>query len=269
MTRSTLPLALAAAALQIMAAVPAAAQDVVVITKSDCQQLVRHVPAPDMAYQAGTDAYGRPVAPADLGGGYDEMAPPEEITFPVEIDLRHFQGGPAADAESASAAVIAAGKATDAATAADSAATAAEAAAAADPGNATLAQAAAAARIEAENAKSAVTSGGKSQAATASAAAAVAASQAAPADAALAAAAAAAQSSAQSATSANADLREQFRAASRKGAFLGKPVVGMITVRGDEVLFNGKPIQTADERALSAACQTILPGTTSKPIDRR
>jgi hypothetical protein len=268
MIRSTVFPAFAASALQIVAIGAAGAQDVVAITRADCQRLVRHVPAPDVAYEPGTDVYGRPVAPAELGGGYGDIRPPDEITFPVEIDLRNFQGGPAADAEAASAAVIAAGRATDAAAAADAGAATAEAAAAADPGNAALVQAAAAARIEAENAKTAVTSGGKSQAAAAAAAATAAASEAAPGDAALAAAAAAAQSSAQAATSANAGLRQQFRDAARIGSFLGKPVVGTITIRGTEVLFNDVPIQTADERALSAACRAILREEPGKPQDR-
>ncbi|MGB8275654.1 MAG: hypothetical protein WCF16_10345, partial [Alphaproteobacteria bacterium] len=59
------------------------------------------------------------------------------------------------------------------------------------------------------------------------------------------------------ATSANTALRQQFKDASRIGAFLGKPVVGQITVRGDQVYFNGKPILSADQAALAAACQNV------------
>ncbi|MGB8274515.1 MAG: hypothetical protein WCF16_04500, partial [Alphaproteobacteria bacterium] len=162
MTPSPVPLLAAAAAFHILSVGPAWAQDIVVLSRADCQLLVRHVPAPDVAFAPGRDAYGRPVAPADLGGGYEDVKVPDEITFPVEIDLRHFQGGPAADAEAASAAVIAAGKASAAATSADGAATAAETAAASDPMNEALAQAAVGARAAAEESKGAVTAGGKS-----------------------------------------------------------------------------------------------------------
>ncbi|MEJ0072273.1 MAG: hypothetical protein WDO24_30245 [Pseudomonadota bacterium] len=37
------------------------------ITRDLCNQAsVQHQPAPDVAYHAGTDVYGRPVTPADL-----------------------------------------------------------------------------------------------------------------------------------------------------------------------------------------------------------
>ena len=58
----------------------------VVITKADCARLVEHVPAPDVAYQEGVDVYGRPVVPADLGGGA-EIAVPEEIFIAIDVDL--------------------------------------------------------------------------------------------------------------------------------------------------------------------------------------
>jgi hypothetical protein len=39
----------------------------IVITREMCaQQSIQHRPAPDVAYRPGVDAYGRPVAPADL-----------------------------------------------------------------------------------------------------------------------------------------------------------------------------------------------------------
>ena len=41
----------------------------IVITRDMCAQAsIEHRPAPDVTYRAGTDAYGRPVAPADLPG---------------------------------------------------------------------------------------------------------------------------------------------------------------------------------------------------------
>ena len=64
---------------------PLAAQSrTVVITKADCDRLVKHVPAPDVTYQAGTDVYGRRVAPADLNGGA-QIDLPETYSFVVKI----------------------------------------------------------------------------------------------------------------------------------------------------------------------------------------
>jgi hypothetical protein len=41
----------------------------IVITRDLCNQVsVQHQPAPDVSVRAGTDVYGRPVAPADLPG---------------------------------------------------------------------------------------------------------------------------------------------------------------------------------------------------------
>jgi len=74
----------------------AAAHDtpVVTISKADCDRLVEHQPAPDVAYQPGVDVNGRPVAPADLDGGI-QIAVPEIIRIPVEIDLFDRFGIPA------------------------------------------------------------------------------------------------------------------------------------------------------------------------------
>jgi hypothetical protein len=107
---------------------PAAAEDTTVqITKADCRRLVRHVPSADVAYKPGVDVRGRPVAPADAGGG-PRITLPDVFEFDVTIDVRKYLGGPEADAAAASAAVLAADKATAAATSAATAATAAEAA---------------------------------------------------------------------------------------------------------------------------------------------
>lgn len=67
---------------------PAAAHDAVSlsITKADCSRLVKHAPAPDVAYQPGVDARGRAVVPADLDGGVS-LALPETIVIDVEADL--------------------------------------------------------------------------------------------------------------------------------------------------------------------------------------
>lgn len=67
---------------------------VIKITRADCQQLVEHAPAPDVAYQPGVDVYGRPVAPADLDGG-TPLALPEVIEIPIEVKLQDRFGFPA------------------------------------------------------------------------------------------------------------------------------------------------------------------------------
>ncbi len=66
----------------------------VAITRADCARLVEHVPAPDVAYRPGVDAYGREVAPADLNGGA-QIQVPETLHIPIEIDLQERFGIPA------------------------------------------------------------------------------------------------------------------------------------------------------------------------------
>lgn len=63
-------------------AFPAAAD--VAVTRRDCDQLVTYQQAPGVEYQPGVDVRGNPVAPADLGGGY-QIKPPETIVIPIEI----------------------------------------------------------------------------------------------------------------------------------------------------------------------------------------
>ncbi|MDA8231235.1 MAG: hypothetical protein M0006_07845 [Magnetospirillum sp.] len=80
-------------------ATPALAQDAgtsrqVTISTSDCQALVRHVPAPGVAYQPGVDVHGNPVAPADLDSGQDGQGwqLPRTIQFPLVINPFNPQG---------------------------------------------------------------------------------------------------------------------------------------------------------------------------------
>ncbi len=75
---------------------PAVAHDapVVTISRADCDRLVEHKPAPDVAYQPGVDVNGRPVAPADLDGGI-QITLPETIRIPIEVDLFDRFGIPA------------------------------------------------------------------------------------------------------------------------------------------------------------------------------
>ena len=72
---------------------PAVAQQVlsplstkVVISGQDCQRLVRHVPAPDVAYKPGIDVHGKAVAPADLPGGGAGFKLPDHIEFNYTIN---------------------------------------------------------------------------------------------------------------------------------------------------------------------------------------
>ena len=58
------------------------ASEVIQISRADCRYLVRHQPAPDVAYEPGVDAYGQPVVPADLDGG-NSLDLPDTIVIDV------------------------------------------------------------------------------------------------------------------------------------------------------------------------------------------
>src|SRR5215475_7077827 len=70
---------------------PASAE--VAISRRDCDRLVNHEPAPDVAYQPGVDVHGKPVAPADLGGG-SQIELPDVIYIPIEVLLQGNFGIP-------------------------------------------------------------------------------------------------------------------------------------------------------------------------------
>ena len=77
-----------------------------VVRTEDCQKIVTHVPADDVAYTPGVDVSGNPVVPADLGGGYGMITAPEEVTLDIRVDLAGRlplggDGGPGADAATA------------------------------------------------------------------------------------------------------------------------------------------------------------------------
>lgn len=64
------------------------------VNRRICDQLlVRHVPADDVAYQPGVDVDGNPVVPADVEGSV-QLKLPQEITIPIEIDLRRYYREP-------------------------------------------------------------------------------------------------------------------------------------------------------------------------------
>ena len=73
-------------------AAPASAE--IAISRKDCQRLVNHEPAPDVTYQPGVDVHGRPVVPADLGGG-QQIQLPDVIYIPIEVLIQDKYGIPA------------------------------------------------------------------------------------------------------------------------------------------------------------------------------
>ena len=81
--RFLLPIAVAVAG----AGWAASARAEVAISRQDCDRLVQHEPAPDVAYQPGVDVHGRPVVPADLGGG-SPIELPDVIYIPIEVLLQ-------------------------------------------------------------------------------------------------------------------------------------------------------------------------------------
>ncbi len=80
----------------LLAATPHAAAHprTVTITKADCSRLARHVPSADTAYRPGVDVRGKPVVPADLGGGA-QIKLPEDITIAITVDIQERFGIPA------------------------------------------------------------------------------------------------------------------------------------------------------------------------------
>jgi hypothetical protein len=60
--------------------------ETVKLSTGDCTKLVQHQPADDVTYKPGVDVRGKPVAPADLGGGTN-MQIPDEIDIHIGIDL--------------------------------------------------------------------------------------------------------------------------------------------------------------------------------------
>ena len=73
-------------------AAPASAE--IAISRKDCERLVNHEPAPDVTYQPGVDVHGRPVVPADLGGG-QQIQLPDVIYIPIEVLIQDKFGIPA------------------------------------------------------------------------------------------------------------------------------------------------------------------------------
>jgi len=85
-------IAIGAVALTMLNAVSAAAE--IAVSRRDCEQLVKHEPAPDVTYQPGVDVHGNAVAPADLNGG-SQLKLPDVIYIPLEVLIQDKYGIPA------------------------------------------------------------------------------------------------------------------------------------------------------------------------------
>lgn len=83
---------IAIALVSVAWAAPASAE--IAISRKDCERLVNHEPAPDVTYQPGVDVRGRPVVPADLGGGR-QIQLPDVIYIPIEVLIQDKYGIPA------------------------------------------------------------------------------------------------------------------------------------------------------------------------------
>ncbi len=61
------------------------------VTREACNRVVAHQPSADVAYKPGVDVNGNDVAPANLNNG-PQIAVPDEIVIPIEIDLQQRLG---------------------------------------------------------------------------------------------------------------------------------------------------------------------------------
>ncbi|HVO03450.1 MAG TPA: hypothetical protein VMT54_14685 [Candidatus Cybelea sp.] len=64
---------------------PAAAD--VAVSRQDCDRLAKYQEPPGVEYQAGVDAHGEPVVPADIGGG-SNIQLPQTIVIPIEVFIQ-------------------------------------------------------------------------------------------------------------------------------------------------------------------------------------
>lgn len=194
----------------------------------DCRRLVRRHPSGDVAYRPGVDVRGKPVVPADLGGG-SRLKLPKVISFDIKADLRNYLGGPEADAKAASAAVLAADKATAAASAANTAAVTTTAAAA----TATAAAADAAAKADLGTAATTATT-----------------------------TATAADNAADDTDDAVTDRNQAYDDAADIGANLGDAVVGKVkfNIMTGLITFNGEAINSPQQAVIAAGCRDLLKG---------
>lgn len=76
------------AAIMALGAGPAVGETLVV-SRADCERLVRHFPAADVEYKPGVDVHGRAVAPADLPGS-PKLQLPETFSFDINMDMSKY-----------------------------------------------------------------------------------------------------------------------------------------------------------------------------------
>lgn len=63
---------------------------VMMLNRGDCERIgTVYRPAPDVAYKPGVDVHGRPVAPADLPNGYEDVLP-DQVVIPLTVPLRRY-----------------------------------------------------------------------------------------------------------------------------------------------------------------------------------
>jgi hypothetical protein len=72
-----------------------AAERVVWMRPIDCDAITAHRPDASVEYQAGIDASGRAVAPADLPGHEGLTIDPEDVSIELRIPLSEFYDAPA------------------------------------------------------------------------------------------------------------------------------------------------------------------------------
>lgn len=85
---------LAIPVLLLLVAPAGAETTTITVTKAECRNVVAHTPDASVAYTPGVTADGRPVAPADLGGGA-RIKVPESFSMQINIDLQERFGLPA------------------------------------------------------------------------------------------------------------------------------------------------------------------------------
>ena len=79
------------AILLVAVTVAPASADSVRVSRRVCDRLVSHDPSPGTAYQPGVDVRGRPVVPADIGGG--AVALPPMIATEIVVPWPPDRGG--------------------------------------------------------------------------------------------------------------------------------------------------------------------------------
>lgn len=88
---------------------------VITISKLDCSRVIRHTPAPDVAYKPGVDVHGKPVVSADTDPGREAFAKkvlPEVLEIPITINPLTYNKAKAANKNKAAAATAVANNTT-------------------------------------------------------------------------------------------------------------------------------------------------------------